>query len=173
MFGSNWYLTASQEKLNNQGPWMFESGAKHCQKFKNYYLSIFTLESKIFYFLSTPLCFFLLLFSLFKLTFSSFFLMHKVTFKFLNLYQLSFSYKRRLTTTWSRFQITMPKTLTVWITINCGKFWKRWEYQTTWPVSWKTCMQDRKQQLEMDIEHSLVPNRKRSTSKLYIVTLLV
>ena len=25
----------------------------------------------------------------------------------------------------------MPKPLTVWITINCGKFWKRWEYQTT------------------------------------------
>ena len=28
----------------------------------------------------------------------------------------------------------MPKPLTVWITINCGKFWKRWEYQTTWPA---------------------------------------
>ena len=26
---------------------------------------------------------------------------------------------------------TMPKPLTVWITINCGKFCKRWEYQTT------------------------------------------
>ena len=25
----------------------------------------------------------------------------------------------------------------VWITINCGKFWKRWEYQTTWPASWE------------------------------------
>ena len=24
--------------------------------------------------------------------------------------------------------LTMPKPLTVWITINCGKFWKRWEY---------------------------------------------
>ena len=32
--------------------------------------------------------------------------------------------------------LTMPKPLTVWITINCGKFWKRWEYQTTWPASW-------------------------------------
>ena len=31
--------------------------------------------------------------------------------------------------------LTMPKPLTVWITINCGKFWKRWEYQTTWPAS--------------------------------------
>ena len=27
--------------------------------------------------------------------------------------------------------LTMPKPLTVWITINCGKFWKRWEYQST------------------------------------------
>ena len=35
---------------------------------------------------------------------------------------------------------------------NCGKFWKRWEYQTTWPASWKTCMQVRKQQLELDME---------------------
>ena len=32
------------------------------------------------------------------------------------------------------------------------KFWKRWEYQTTWPASWKTCMQVRKQQLELDME---------------------
>ena len=38
------------------------------------------------------------------------------------------------------------------ITINCGKFWKRWEYQTTWPASWETCMQLRKQQLELDME---------------------
>ena len=28
--------------------------------------------------------------------------------------------------------LTMPKSLTVWITINCRKFWKRWEYQTTY-----------------------------------------
>ena len=27
---------------------------------------------------------------------------------------------------------------------NCGKFWKRWEYQTTWPASWEICMQVRK-----------------------------
>ena len=33
-----------------------------------------------------------------------------------------------------------------------GKFWKRWEYQTTWPASWETCMQVRKQQLELDTE---------------------
>ena len=48
--------------------------------------------------------------------------------------------------------LPMPKPLTVCITINCGKFWKRWEYQTTWPASYETCMQVRKQQLEMDME---------------------
>ena len=48
--------------------------------------------------------------------------------------------------------LTMPKPLTMWITINCGKFWKRWEYQTTWPASWETCMQVWKQQLELDME---------------------
>ena len=31
--------------------------------------------------------------------------------------------------------LTMPKPLTVWITINCGKFFKRWEYQTTLSAS--------------------------------------
>ena len=41
--------------------------------------------------------------------------------------------------------LTMPKSLTLWITINCGKFWKRWEYQTTWSASWEICMQVRKQ----------------------------
>ena len=48
--------------------------------------------------------------------------------------------------------VTLLKPLTVWITINCGKFWKRWEYQTTWPTSWETYMQVRKQQLELDVQ---------------------
>ena len=48
--------------------------------------------------------------------------------------------------------IDYAKALTVWITINCGKFLKRWECQTTWPASWETCMQVRKQQSELDRE---------------------
>ena len=48
--------------------------------------------------------------------------------------------------------LTMPKPLSVWITTNCGKFWKRWEYQTTWPASWEICMQVKKQQLELHME---------------------
>ena len=31
--------------------------------------------------------------------------------------------------------LTMPKSLIVWITTNCGKFLKRWEYQMTLPAS--------------------------------------
>ena len=38
--------------------------------------------------------------------------------------------------------LTTPKALTVWITTNCGKFFKRWEYQTTLSISCKTCMQE-------------------------------
>ena len=45
--------------------------------------------------------------------------------------------------------LTMPKPLTVWITTNCGKFLKRWEYQTTCPASWEICMKVKKQQLEL------------------------
>ena len=47
--------------------------------------------------------------------------------------------------------LTMSKPSTVWITMNYGKFWNRWEYQTTWPASWETCKQVRKQQLELDM----------------------
>ena len=68
--------------------------------------------------------------------------------------------------------LTMPKPSTVWITINCGKFWKRWQYQKTWPASWETYMQVRKKQ-NWTWNNRLVPNRKRSMSRLYIVTLLI
>ena len=49
----------------------------------------------------------------------------------------------------------MPNSLTVWITTNCGKFFKRREYQTTWPASWEICMQVKKQQLEVDTEQQI------------------
>ena len=48
--------------------------------------------------------------------------------------------------------LTTPKPLTVWNTTNCRKFFKRWEYQTTWPDSWEIQMQVKKQQLELDVE---------------------
>ena len=65
-----------------------------------------------------------------------------------------------------------PNPLTVWITTNCGQFFKRWEYQTTWPASWEICMQVKKQQNQI-WKNGLVPNWERSTSMLYIVTLFI
>ena len=38
------------------------------------------------------------------------------------------------------------------MTINCGKFFKRWVYQTTLPASWETCLHIKKQELEPDME---------------------
>ena len=46
--------------------------------------------------------------------------------------------------------LTMPKPLTMWMTTNCRKFFKKWGHQTTWPASWEICMQVKKQQLGLD-----------------------
>ena len=40
----------------------------------------------------------------------------------------------------------------MWITKNSEKFLKRWEYQTILLASWKTYMQVKKQQLELDMK---------------------
>ena len=50
---------------------------------------------------------------------------------------------------------------------------ERWEYQTTWPASWESCMQVRRQQLELNIEQQTGSNWERSTSRLYIGTLFI
>ena len=52
--------------------------------------------------------------------------------------------------TYTSASLTTMKPLTVWITTNCGKFLKRWEYQTTLSVSWETFMQVKKQHLDLD-----------------------
>ena len=46
----------------------------------------------------------------------------------------------------------MLKSLSVWITRNHEKIFKKWDYQNTLPVSWETCMQFKKQELEPDME---------------------
>ena len=56
---------------------------------------------------------------------------------------------------------------------NCGKFWKRWEYQTTWPASWETYMQVMKQQLELDMEQQTGSKEEKEYVRLYIVTVLI
>ena len=69
--------------------------------------------------------------------------------------------------------LTTPKPLTVWITRNCGKFWKRWEYQTTWHAFWEICMQVKKQQLELDMEQQTGSKLGKECVKLYNVTLFI
>ena len=49
--------------------------------------------------------------------------------------------------------------------INCGKFWKRWEYQTTWPASWEICLQVKKKQLELDKEQQTGPKLEKEYIK--------
>ena len=63
----------------------------------------------------------------------------------------------------------MLKPLIVWITTNGGKFLEIWEYQTILSVSWENNMQDKKQQLAMDMEQWMVQNWER----LYIITMLI
>ena len=54
-----------------------------------------------------------------------------------------------------------------------GKFWKRWEYQTTWPASWEIYMQVKKQQLELDMEWQTSSKLGKEYIKaVYILTLL-
>ena len=43
----------------------------------------------------------------------------------------------------------------VCITTHCGKFLNRWEYKTTLPASWETCIQVKKNQLELDMEQQV------------------
>ena len=43
--------------------------------------------------------------------------------------------------------------------VGHNKLWnilqKRWEYQTTWPASWEICIQDKKEQLELDMKQQI------------------
>ena len=66
--------------------------------------------------------------------------------------------------------LTLPKPLIVWTTTNCGKFWKRWEYQTTWPASWETYMQVKKQQLELDMEQQTWFKIEKGVHQGYILS---
>ena len=69
--------------------------------------------------------------------------------------------------------LTTSKSLTMRITTNYGKFFKKWDYQTTWPASWEICVQVKKQHLELDMEQQIGFKSGKSTSRLYIVSLLI
>ena len=60
--------------------------------------------------------------------------------------------------------------------VDHNKLWKilqGWKHQTTWPASWETCMQVRKQQLEMDMEQQIGYHLGKQYTSLYTVTLLI
>ena len=67
--------------------------------------------------------------------------------------------------------LSMPKPLTVWRTTNCRKFWKKWEYWATLSASWETCMQVKKQQLEVDMEQQTGSKSGKENVKAF--TLLI
>ena len=70
--------------------------------------------------------------------------------------------------------LIIPQPFTVCITTNCGKLLKWWEYQTILPASWETCMQVKKQQLELDMELQTGSKLgKEYVKAVYIVTLLI
>ena len=46
-----------------------------------------------------------------------------------------------------------------------GKFWKRWEYQTSRPASWEICMKVKKQQLELDVEQQTGSKKEKEYVK--------
>ena len=63
--------------------------------------------------------------------------------------------------------IDYAKPFIVWITTNCGKFFKRWEYQTSWPASWEICMQVKKPQFELDMEQTGSKSGKKYVKAVY------
>ena len=56
---------------------------------------------------------------------------------------------------------------------NKGKILKQWEYQTTLPASRETCMQNKKQQLELDMEQQTGSKLGKEYIKAVYFTLLV
>ena len=67
--------------------------------------------------------------------------------------------------------LTTRKPFTVWITTNCGKFFKRWEYRSLYLPPQKPVCRSRNNSLNWAWNNRLVQNWERSTTRLYIVTL--
>ena len=69
--------------------------------------------------------------------------------------------------------LPMPKPLTVWITTHCGKFFKRWEYQSPDLPPEKSLCRSGSNSWNWTRSNRSIPNRERSMSRLYIITLLI
>jgi len=67
----------------------------------------------------------------------------------------------------------MLKSWIVWITTNCGKFLKRWEYTTTLADSQETCVQVKEQQLELYREQWTGSKLGKEYVRLYNAILLI
>ena len=67
----------------------------------------------------------------------------------------------------------MLKLLTVWIMTNCGELLERWEYQTSLPVSWETCVWVKRQKLEPCMEQLIGSRLRKEYDMLSAVTLFV
>ena len=80
---------------------------------------------------------------------------------------------REFRKTFTSASLTTLKSLTVWITTNCGKFLKRWEYLTILPASWETSMLVKEQQLEPDMEQWTSSKLGKEYIKAVYVTLLI
>ena len=63
-----------------------------------------------------------------------------------------------------------PQPLTVWTIINCGKLFKRWEYQTILPVSWETCMRVKKQLVEPCMDQLTGSRLRKEYDKAYLLS---
>ena len=76
---------------------------------------------------------------------------------------------------WRKYTLmTTPKPLTVWITTNCGKFFNRWEYQTSLTHLLRDLYAG--QEATVRTEHGTTEtasNQEKNTLRLYIVTLLI
>ena len=69
--------------------------------------------------------------------------------------------------------LTMPKPLTVWITTNCRKFLKRWEYQTTFICFLRNLYAGQEPTVRTRHGTDWFQIGKGVMSRLYIVTLLI
>ena len=63
--------------------------------------------------------------------------------------------------------LTTLKPFAMWIRPNCEKFFKRWEYQTTWPAFWEICMQVKKQHLALDMEQQTCYKLRKEYKAVY------
>ena len=69
--------------------------------------------------------------------------------------------------------LTMPKTLTVWITTHCRKFLKRWNTRAPDLPPERSACRSRSSSSNWTWNNGLLQNWERSMSRLHIVTLLI